>query len=222
MARWAGYIGIAGLAACLLPQAGPSDLNTPPQGIDLVELSWLDPEHPDPAKALTSEPVACVPDSLSPAARAGELAFNSPALLGGQAAKKRLSCGSCHQNGRGNPSFHIASLSGAPGTADVTSGLFGPERADETFNPVPIPDLAMADGQDQVDRSDTGALTQFVSAQIVEEFSGAPASEAVLGSLVTYLQSIDLRHCSGAAGETIPLGWLNDWRDAKEDRKSVV
>ena len=49
----------------------------------------------------------------------GRLAFQSPALLGGQAARKGLSCESCHNSARGNPYFFIENISSSPGTADV-------------------------------------------------------------------------------------------------------
>ncbi len=169
--------------------------------------------------ALTLWPAACLKPAPSPQIaaeiRLGALAFNSPALLGGQAEKKGLSCGSCHQNGRGNPHFQFEAISGAPGTADVTSGLFSKARADNTFNPLPIPDLATANGSDQVDREDRSALAHFVRGQIEDEFSGDPPPASVFNALVTYLTYID---GSGAAcGLTAqePRTWEQDWADAQ-------
>ena len=145
--------------------------------------------------ALTTRPVECLAPAKTPdianSIQLGRLAFNSPALLGGQAEKKGLSCGSCHQNGRGNPGFQFEAISGAPGTADVTSGLFSIVRADNTFNPVSIPDLALPDGRDQVDRTNRKALARFVRGQIEEEFSGDPSPEPVFEALLTYLTHID-------------------------------
>lgn len=184
----------------------------------MVELAWL-PETSDRVTALTSRPVSCVLPGNNPKQYAelsfGELAFNSPALLGGQAEKKGLSCGSCHQNGRGNPHFQFEAVSGAPGTADVTSGLFSKLRADNTFNPLPIPDLALADGQDQVDRNDRAALAIFVRGQIEEEFSGDRPPPRVFEALLTYLQHIDHANsaCNTAARE--PRKWQQDWQDAR-------
>ena len=184
----------------------------------MVELQWL-PETSNRTQALTSRPVACLKPAPSPRIaediRLGELAFNSPALLGGQAEKKGLSCGSCHQNGRGNESFQFEAVSGLPGTADVTSGLFSKVRADNTFNPLPIPDLATADGSDQVNRTDRTALAIFVRGQIEEEFSGDPPPHPVFAALLTYLAYID-----GAASECdlaarAPRTWQQDWADAR-------
>jgi len=170
-------------------------------------------------KALTSRPVACVlpGETIEENAQIsfGKLAFNSPALLGGQAEKKGLSCGSCHQNGRGNPHFQFESVSGTPGTADVTSGLFSRMRADNVFNPLPIPDLASPDGQDQVDRKDRAALSLFVRGQIEEEFSGTPPPPRVFEALLTYLEHVDetASACDTAARE--PRTWQQDWNDAQ-------
>ncbi len=183
--------------------------------LDLPELSWL-AATTDRITALTREPVSC----LLPARdtvhatqiRAGELVFGSSALLGGQAAKAQMSCSSCHRNGRGNPDFLFAGVSGAAGTADVTSGVFGKLRADDTFNPVAIPDLALPDGQDQVDRHDIAALTAFVHGQIEEEFSGAIPPEPVMVALTTYLKAIDMTACS--ATENRSISWQDDWDDA--------
>ena len=180
-------------------------------------MQWL-PETSNRTQALTSRPVACLKPAPSPRIaediRLGELAFNSPALLGGQAEKKGLSCGSCHQNGRGNESFHFEAVSGLPGTADVTSGLFSKVRADNTFNPLPIPDLAAADGSDQVDRTDRTALAIFVRGQIEEEFSGDPPPQPVFAALLTYLAYIDgqASGCDLTARE--PRTWQQDWADA--------
>lgn len=185
---------------------------------DLPELKWF-PVSADRASALTRQPIACLRPAQTGAIEAqiklGELAFNSPALLGGQAEKKGLSCGSCHRNGRGNPLFQLDAVSGEPGTADVTSGLFSKVRADNTFNPLPIPDLALPDGQDQIDRRDRPALATFVRGQIEEEFSGDRPPPAVLDALLTYLQHIDAKvsPCTPEALET--LNWQDAWQDAQ-------
>jgi len=186
--------------------------------LSLVELTWL-PKTADRVTALTSQPVACLARGETPEKSTeitlGKLAFNSPALLGGQAEKKGLSCSSCHQNGRGNPHFQFEAISGVPGTADVTSGLFSKVRADNTFNPLPIPDLALPDGQDQVDREDRAALAVFVRGQIEDEFSGDPPPERVFEALLTYLEHIDeaASDCDSAARE--PRTWRQDWADAR-------
>jgi len=184
----------------------------------MAELKWF-PASIDRTQALTRLPVACLRPTANAAITAqvelGELAFNSPALLGGQAEKKNLSCGSCHQNGRGNPNFQFEAVSGAPGTADVTSGLFSKVRADNTFNPLPIPDLATQDGRDQVNRDDREALAIFVRGQIEEEFSGDPPPAPVFEALLTYLQHIDGEGTACDLTASTPRTWQQDWDSAR-------
>jgi len=183
----------------------------------MAELKWL-PASIERAEALTRLPAACLRPAATPEISTqialGALAFNSPALLGGQAEKKNLSCGSCHQNGRGNPYFQFEAVSGPPGTADVTSGLFSKVRADNTFNPLPIPDLATPDGQDQVDRKDRAALAKFVRGQIEEEFSGDPPPAPVFDALLTYLQHIDGAAPACDLEARTPRTWQQDWAEA--------
>lgn len=173
----------------------------------------------DIARVLTEMPRACLAPAenrtVAETLALGQIAFNSPALLGGQAEKRGLSCASCHRNGRGNPDFQMTAVSAEPGTADVTSGLFSTVRADNVFNPVPIPDLALREGRDQVDRSDRAALARFVRGQIEEEFSGDRAPEPVFEALLTYLQYIDADKSSCDPLGSVNALWLTDWRRAE-------
>lgn len=162
--------------------------------IELQALDWISASA-DPVEHLSRQPVACLASAGDPATRRGELLFNSPLLLGGQAAKAGLSCASCHRNGRGNPEFVFTGISGAPGTADVTNGLFSKIRADGVFNPVPIPDLASTEGRSQVDRDQSGELEAFLSAQIIEEFSGVAPSKSVVADLSAYIRALDEAAC---------------------------
>lgn len=156
-------------------------------------LRWTAPEA---AKdALTTQPAACLRDP-SDDALAGEALFNSPALLGGQAAKGGLSCASCHVNGRGNGHFLMAGVSDAPGTADVTNSFFSAARGNGRFDPVAIPDLALP-GKVSRDPA-AGALEPFIRTLIVEEFAGQEPTPAMLGALAAYVRAI--RPCaSGVA-----------------------
>lgn len=134
-------------------------------------------------------PRADVVAAIDPATlAAGEALFNSPALLGGQAAKAELSCAACHRNGRGNPHFRMPQLSGAAGTADVTNSFFGPDRANARFDPVPIPDLAMPGKVSRA--SGDPVLPRFIRTLVVEEFSGAEPSPATIEALSAYVRSI--------------------------------
>lgn len=149
-------------------------------------------------------PVAC---ELSPPGRSdseglklalGRIAFESPALLGGAAARMGLSCSSCHINGRGNADFFVAGVSGAPGTADVTSSLFSKVRGNGVFDPVAIPDLAARDGRQMKDRA-SKPFEDKVRGLIVEEFDGQPPPPYVFDAVVAYLDSLDIAHCEDPA-----------------------
>jgi hypothetical protein len=119
--------------------------------------------------------------------------FNAPALLGGQASKAGLSCSSCHNNGRDNPHFLLPSLSGKPGTADVTNSFFGATRGNAVFDPVPIPDLAQPG---KISRArNNPELQKFTRSLIVEEFSGNEPSAATLKALAAYMRTIGV--CDG-------------------------
>ncbi len=114
--------------------------------------------------------------------------FNTPTLLGGQAARAGLSCASCHVNGRDNAHFLLPSLSGAPGTADVTSSFFGIARGNGHHDPVTIPDLAQPG---KVSRAPGDqALPIFIRNLIVDEFSGAEPSASTLLALTQYVRAV--------------------------------
>lgn len=170
---------MAGLLAGAAPAAAP---------LTFAELRWTEPGAE--LRALTVEPRACLTQVPANAIRvaAGRALFNSPALLGGQAAKAGLNCSSCHVNGRGNRHFLMTGVSDKPGTADVTNSFFGPARGNGRFDPVPIPDLAKPG---KVPReSASGALEPFIRTLIVDEFSGAEPSTATLELLAAYVRAV--------------------------------
>jgi hypothetical protein len=140
---------------------------------------------------LSSQPPACLRYRIDvePLFDAGQALFNAPTLLGGQAAKAGLSCASCHVNGRDNPHFVMAGVSGKPGTADVTSSFFSAARGNGRFDPVPIPDLAMPGKIPR--KPGIQPLERFIRNLIVEEFAGAEPSPATLESLATYVRAIE-------------------------------
>lgn len=118
----------------------------------------------------------------------GEALFRSPTLLGGQAAKARISCNSCHINGRGNSLFQFSGISGQDGTADVSSSFFSSFRGNQKFDPVPIPDLAKINA---VSHDPNGrALEIFIKGLIVEEFNGKKPPKAVIDALAIYVRTI--------------------------------
>ena len=161
----------------------------------LREMRWIDTGLPraDVVRLLTTEPAECLITATPPAAIAqiaiGRAAFRAPLLLGGQAARAGISCASCHQAGRGNTHFAFPGISGAPGTADVTSSLFSSNRGDGLINPRPIPDLTSDPAK--IDRAPTSpALRHFIRGLVVDEFDGLEVSDAVLNGLVAYVRAL--------------------------------
>jgi hypothetical protein len=166
--------------------------------LPIPEARWLSPDAL--VEGLTREPAECLREPKGVAARrsvaVGRAAFRTPLLLGGQAARAGLSCASCHRNGRGNPDFLFPGLSGAPGTADVTTSVMSRSRGDATINPVPIPDLAGPPGALKVSRDGkSGALERFIRALIVDEFDGPEPAPAVLEGLADYVRAMAPKPC---------------------------
>jgi mono/diheme cytochrome c family protein len=122
----------------------------------------------------------------------GNLAFNSPSILGDAARKAHISCSSCHVNGASNPKLFIPGLSTRPGNFDTTSALFNPRTDNGVLDPLTIPSLRGArflgpyghDGR-------TPSLRDFVRDVIVDEFSGPTPSPQVLDAIVVYIEDID-------------------------------
>jgi hypothetical protein len=123
----------------------------------------------------------------------GNLAFNSPYILGDAARKARIGCGSCHVNGASNPKLFIPGLSTRPGNFDTTSSVFNPKTDNGVLDPVTIPSLRGArflapyghDGR-------TASLRDFVRNVIVNEFSGPVPSPQILDAIVAYIEDIDV------------------------------
>jgi hypothetical protein len=160
---------------------------------------WLAPGT-DPVRPLTTTFAECARAPADPQGawlfEVGRAAFRTPELLGGQAARAGIACESCHQAGRRNPDFFFPHLSGAPGTADVTTALFSSHRDDGIDNPKVIPDLSAPKASLKVPQDlASGALPKFIHGQITEEFDGAEPPPAVLAGLATYVRSLDPAAC---------------------------
>lgn len=189
-------LGILGAATPALLFAGAGDMPTLP----LREARWLAPNTL--FAGLTRQPAECLKLPSDPVERRrveiGRIAFGAPLLLGGQAARAGLSCSSCHRNGRGNRDFLFPGLSGAAGTADVTSSLMSKKRGDGDVNPKPIPDLAAPAAMLKISRDPKGrALEQFIHGLVVEEFDGPEPAPAVLDGLAAYVRAIGPEACRG-------------------------
>jgi len=137
----------------------------------------------------------------------GNLAFNSPYILGEAARKAHLSCSSCHVNGASNPKFFIPGLSTRPGNFDTTSAFFNPQTDNGVLDPLTIPSLRGArflapyghDGR-------SASLRDFVRNVVVNEFAGPAPSTEILDAIVTYIEDIDFLPNPGldAAGRLRP------------------
>jgi hypothetical protein len=122
----------------------------------------------------------------------GNLAFNSPSILGDAARKAHMSCASCHVNGATNPKLFIPGLSTRLGNFDTTNALFNPKKDNGVLDPLAIPSLRGArllapyghDGR-------SASLRDFVSNVIVNEFAGAVPSQQILDAIVAYIEDID-------------------------------
>ena len=173
------------------------------QRAKLTALTWTAPGRE--AAVLLEQPATCLDPGVSPAdVTVGRALFAAPNLLGGQAERAAVSCASCHSNGRRNPAFFLAGISGEPGTADVSSSFFSLARANNAFDPKPIPDLAFP-GKVSRDPA-SGALEKFIRGLVVDEFSGREPSAAELAGLAAYVRAV--RACG--AGQVEPLTLASD------------
>jgi hypothetical protein len=170
----------------------------------IKEALWTVPERR--VAVLTYAPAECLTVPANRDERAlvalGRTVFQSPLLLGGQAARSGLSCASCHRNGRGNPDFFFPGLSKAAGTADVTSSLMSRVRGDGHFNPTLIPDLALDRPKISRSRSDR-ALRVFIRGLVVEEFDGREPPARILDGLTAYVRALDPAACAGKGEQPI-------------------
>jgi Di-haem cytochrome c peroxidase len=122
----------------------------------------------------------------------GDLAFNSPGILGGVARQAGVSCGSCHVDGAGNAKFFMPKMSTRPGNFDTTGPLFNPKADNFMLDPIRIPSLRGArylapyghDGR-------MSSLHDFVRNVIVNEFAGSEPSPVIVDAIVAYIHDID-------------------------------
>jgi hypothetical protein len=191
------------LAALALMGAGAADLSM------IHADRWLAPGA-DRAVALGSVRPECLTHVNDPdeayLVEVGRAAFRTPVLLGGQAARAGVACESCHQSGRSNPNFFFPGLSGAPGTADVTSSLFSSHRDDGIDNPKPIPDLSGPKSSLKVSQDRASpALRVFIRGLITEEFDGAEPPPQVLDGLAAYVRALSPSACSSQARQPLKI-----------------
>jgi hypothetical protein len=175
------FLGFAGPAHALPAMDPKTGL---PVGADLDEDAANNPREVFHSETLHGH--------RSYATNLGNLAFNSPYILGAVARKARISCGACHVNGASNARLFIPGLSTHPGNFDTTSAIFNPKADDGVLDPLTIPSLRGArflapyghDGR-------IGSLRDFVRNVIVNEFAGEEPSNEIVDAIVTYIEDID-------------------------------
>ncbi|HEY1502692.1 MAG TPA: cytochrome c peroxidase [Stellaceae bacterium] len=122
----------------------------------------------------------------------GDLAFNSPSILGGVARQAGISCGTCHINATTNARFFIPGMSSRPGNFDPTGPVFNPDANDHVVDPVTIPSLRGVRSLAPYGHNGRYAsLGDFVHAVIVNEFAGPEPSPLLQEAIVAYLQDVD-------------------------------
>jgi hypothetical protein len=192
--RWGWRGGASFALAALLLLLGTAPDATPfPVGDERTGLpigSELDEDAIDnPREVFHSESIRGHRSYFS---NLGNLAFNSPYILGDAAQKASISCGSCHVNGASNPKLFIPGLSTRPGNFDTTNSVFNPRTDNGVLDPLTIPSLRGArllapyghDGR-------MGSLRDFVRNVIVNEFAGPAPSAQLLDAIVVYIEDID-------------------------------
>jgi hypothetical protein len=177
-------------------------------------MRWL-PHSADAATLLTRQPPECLARPAEPEqaflTEVGRAAFRDPLVLGGQAARSGLSCETCHQNGRRNANFDFPGLSGAPGTADVTSFLFSSHRGDHVDDPRPIPDLGGPKAALKISQApQSRALEVFINGLITEEFDGQKPPAAVLDGLAAYVRALDPAACGASSSVVVSAAMTVD------------
>ncbi len=189
----------AAVAVTMLSLAGAAEAQTAP----ISDAAWLSPDA-DLVAFVTTAPAEClaVPedDETRTLVEIGRVAFRSPFLLGGQAARGRLSCNACHVNGRANADFFVEGLSSEPGAADVTSSLFSAVREDGILNAKQIPDLVARSARAEA----AHGLGDFIESAVVDEFQGAAPPRAVIDGLIAYVSALQPSACDDESERQTP------------------
>jgi hypothetical protein len=170
-------------------------------------MRWLAPGAGASA-VLTHRPSEClaIPGDAQDAylVELGRAAFRTPLLLGGQAARAGIQCETCHRGGHNNPDFDFPGISGAPGTADVTTSMLSSHRGDGIDNPKPIPNLSGPKAALKVSQDPASpALEAFIHGIITQEFDGDEPPPAVLKGLAAYVRALSPGACPSPASEPV-------------------
>ncbi len=158
----------------------------------LTELKWLsvDADRVEHLTTFVPEPIS-EDDFGTYEFELGRLAFRSPGLLGGVAAREGLTCQTCHMNGRSNPNFFLAGLSSDPGTVDTTTAVFSEVLGDGTFNPIEIPTLVgITESGPYGHDGREPSLEAFTRTVIVDEFAGREPDPVIFDAVITYISAL--------------------------------
>jgi len=203
---------LIGLVAFVLAAAAP-----PPAAPPLRAMRWLAPGA-DASVVLTHRPTECLARPADPdgayLVELGRAAFRTPLLLGGQAARAGIDCETCHRGARNNPAFDFPGVSGAPGTADVTTSVLSSHRGDGIDNPKPIPNLSGPKSALKVSQDPSSpALEGFIHGIVTEEFDGDEPPPSVLRGLAAYVRALSPSACPTSPTEPVTAaGALADVR----------
>jgi hypothetical protein len=122
----------------------------------------------------------------------GDMAFDSPFILGEPARSMGISCNTCHNKSITNPQFFIPGVSSRPGTYDVSNSLFAPHANNGHFDAVVIPDLRGIRFTGPYGRNGRFAsLREFVRNGIVNEFNGPEPDPVLLDGIIAYMFEFD-------------------------------
>ena len=206
--KFAGLVLAGTLGALAIGSQGQAAPDAPP----LKAMLWA-PASADPARAFGTAPTECLKPSADPATgrliEIGRAAFRTPLVLGGQASRAGISCENCHRSGRTNPDFLFPGVSGAPGTADVTSSLFSSHRGNGVDDPKPIPDLSGPKSALKISQAPgERALEPFIHGLITEEFDGPEPTAKVLAGLAAYVRALDPGGCPALARQPLTVAFL--------------
>ena len=133
-----------------------------------------------------------VDETDTPLVALGDMAFDSPLILGEPARSLGISCNNCHNKSITNPNFAIPGLTRYAGGVDVSNGFFAPHANNGHFDPLDIPDLRGIRFTAPYGRNGRfGSLRDFVRNGIVNEFNGPEPDPVILDAMLAYMLEFD-------------------------------
>jgi len=124
----------------------------------------------------------------------GDMAFDSPLILGDPARSLGISCNTCHNKSLTNPNLFIPGISHRAGGMDVSNSFFAPHANNGHFDPLDIPDLSGIRFTAPYGRNGRfESLREFARNVIVNEFNGPEPDPMLLDGLVAYMFEFDFR-----------------------------